>query len=197
MQLLAHKINQTPISQRRDDGYINATALCKASGKNIQDYTRLSSTNDYLERLSLETGIPVSKLVEVRKGKPAHLQGTWVHPQVAIHLAMWCSPAFAVQVTQWVVNWMQGNSHAPSLSHYREFLRAALAAKYQLDQYSEQLDLIFLAVNGVQANESSKSIEHGLATIAKRINWLSMQLDASKNDLTKALSPILSSIKSS
>jgi hypothetical protein len=36
------------------------------------------------------------------------LQGTWVHPQVAIHLAQWLSPKFAVQVTKWVYEWMSG-----------------------------------------------------------------------------------------
>lgn len=47
------------------------------------------------------------------------LQGTWVHPQVAIHLASWLSPDFAVAVTQWVFDWMSGKSRpGPSALPY-------------------------------------------------------------------------------
>jgi hypothetical protein len=36
------------------------------------------------------------------------MQGTWVHPQVAIHLGQWASPKFAVLVSKWVFEWMSG-----------------------------------------------------------------------------------------
>jgi hypothetical protein len=36
-------------------------------------------------------------MVEVATG-PNEQRGTWVHLQVAIHLAVWCSPTCAVQV---------------------------------------------------------------------------------------------------
>ena len=39
-------------------------------------------------------------------GGPNEGRGTWVHPDVAIHLAQWCSPKFAVQVSRWVREWM-------------------------------------------------------------------------------------------
>ena len=95
------------INQRPDDGYINATELCKAGGKDVYDYLRLGHTKEYLNELSAETGIPVSGLVKVRKGgNEKKLQGTWVHPDVAVHLAQWVSAKFAVQVSRWVREWM-------------------------------------------------------------------------------------------
>jgi len=96
------------ISQRVRDGYINATALCKASGKLFSGYTRLKTTQDFLAALSSDMQIHISDLVQSIKGGPPHLQGTWVHPQVAIHFAQWLSPEFAVQVTRWVFDWMSG-----------------------------------------------------------------------------------------
>ena len=62
--------NGTPISRRTTDGYVNATAMCKANGKQWNDYWRT------------ETGIPVSSLCLSLKG--GSYQGTWVHPQVAV-----------------------------------------------------------------------------------------------------------------
>lgn len=86
--------NGTPISVRQSDQYINATAMCKATGKQWNDYFRLDSTGEFLDALEEQTGIPVCDLVVSVKG-----QGTWVHRRVAIHLAQWCSPEFAVWVT--------------------------------------------------------------------------------------------------
>jgi hypothetical protein len=39
------------------------------------------------------------------------IQGTWVHPQVAIHLAQWLSPKFAVRVSKWVYDWVSAGKH--------------------------------------------------------------------------------------
>ena len=71
----------------------------------------------------MDTGIPVSKLIEQFRGRPAHLQGTWVHPQVAISLAQWLSPKFEVQVTKWVFDWMSGRMAKAALpDHVRRYL---------------------------------------------------------------------------
>jgi exonuclease VII large subunit len=80
----------------RNDGMINATALCKAGNKKINDFLRLQYIKDYLEALEVETGIPVSKLVESNIGGHS---GTWVHRKVGYHLAQWISPQFAVKVS--------------------------------------------------------------------------------------------------
>lgn len=111
------------ITQRVTDGYFNATAMCKASGKLMGDYLRLSATKAFLDELSSDTGIPISGLVQSIKGGVAHLQGTWVHPQVAINLAQWLSPKFAVLVSKWVFEWMSGNIRQPSLPyHLRRYM---------------------------------------------------------------------------
>lgn len=42
-------------------------------------------------------------------------RGTYVHPKVAIHLAQWLSPKFAVFVTEVVFDWMSGRPSKTSL----------------------------------------------------------------------------------
>jgi hypothetical protein len=86
--------------------------MCKAAGKDWFDYARLGTTKAFAAELATETGIPGSELIQSVKGGNPALQGTWVHPQVAIHLAQWLSPKFAVRVTQWVYEWMSGLSPA-------------------------------------------------------------------------------------
>jgi hypothetical protein len=36
-------------------------------------------------------------------------RGTWIHPKLAIHFAMWISPAFSVEVISWVERFMRGD----------------------------------------------------------------------------------------
>jgi KilA-N domain len=110
--LIPHSVQGGIIYQRPKDGYINATAMCQAAGREFKHYNENRQTKDFLTALSPEVGIPTSVLVQSMKGGDIRFQGTWVHPQVAIHLAQWLSPKFAVQVSQWVFDWMSGKSPA-------------------------------------------------------------------------------------
>jgi hypothetical protein len=56
--------------------------MCKANGKQWNDYWRTDRATAYREALCTETGIPVSSLCLSLKG--GSYQGTWVHPQVAV-----------------------------------------------------------------------------------------------------------------
>lgn len=103
------EVDNAHIHQRLDDGYINATALCKACGKEVKHYLSNATTKEFIKTLSSEVGIPTSALIQSVKGGQPQFQGTWVHPQVAINLAQWASPKFAVLVSKWVFEWMQGN----------------------------------------------------------------------------------------
>lgn len=68
-------------------------------------------------------GIPATRLILSISGGTPHLQGTWVHPQVAVHLAQWLSPRFSVLVTRWVTDWMSGGSRVSNLPyHLRRYL---------------------------------------------------------------------------
>lgn len=101
--------------QREEDGYINATALCKMNGKLIADYRRLETTKAFISELSAVMGIPITGLISVKRGGTSQDQGTYVHPKVAIHLAQWLSPKFAVFVTEVVFDWMSGKPQKTNL----------------------------------------------------------------------------------
>jgi len=104
--LITRSFNSVIIGQRVTDGYINATAMCKASGKKLGHYLENQITQAFLEALSADIGIPISTLVQIRKGGKPELQGTWVYPYIAVNLGQWCSPQFAVLVSKWVHEWM-------------------------------------------------------------------------------------------
>ena len=108
LPLINRALETTAVEQRITDGYINATGICKAAGKQFADYYRLKNTQEFLDALISDTGIPMTALIQQVKGGIPELQGTWVHPQVAINLSQWASPKFAVSVSKWVFEWMSG-----------------------------------------------------------------------------------------
>ena len=122
-KLMTLILNNDVIECRQSDGYINATQLCKAGGKLFAHWYRLDSTKqlifelakkiyykDYLIIKSNDANdihIWISQteplLINSKKGNSFEfIQGTWIHPDLAIQLAQWISPSFALQVSHWI-----------------------------------------------------------------------------------------------
>ena len=121
---IEHQVEGEVIPQRPRDGYINATQLCRRGRKLFADYRRLRQTEDFLQELSLDMGIPISNLVQTIRGRGDTInQGTWVHPDVAINLGQWLSPKFAVMVSRWVRDWMSGKTQDYMPPHIRRYLK--------------------------------------------------------------------------
>lgn len=133
LPVIRHEEGGELICQRQEDGYINATAMCKVAGKRFANWYRLDSTKEFLAELSIDIGIPISTpimhnsamtrnrvmaLILVRRGGNPNLLGTWVHPDVATYLAMWLSPKFAVKVIKWVNDWMTGKNKPSRLPYH-------------------------------------------------------------------------------
>lgn len=51
LELVPHVYQGSLIEQRAADGYINATAMCKAAGKLFADYARTAPTKAFLTSL--------------------------------------------------------------------------------------------------------------------------------------------------
>lgn len=118
LTLIPHKMQDSIIEQRAVDGYINATALCQAAGKLWGNYWQTQTTKDFLLELSSFIGMPINELIQSKQGPVANGGGTWAHPKVAIHLGQWLSAKFAVQVTEWVHDWMSGKGGPSALPYH-------------------------------------------------------------------------------
>ena len=108
--LVSRSWNGTPISRRTTDGYVNATAMCKANGKQWSKYRESDRCQTYLDALAETSEIRMFDLIESRQGQGG---GTWVHPQVAVDLARWISAPFAVWMDGWFLESLQHARPAP------------------------------------------------------------------------------------
>ena len=94
----------------REDGYIYATGLCKAAGKKIYHWNRLKETQSLKTKLDkklnenadIHIGASVKSLEIYKGGNDKYSQGTWIHPDLGLNLAQWCSTNFAAQVSKWL-----------------------------------------------------------------------------------------------
>jgi hypothetical protein len=106
-QIEAREWNGHAIQRRQADGYVNATAMCRAGGRRWNHYVTNDRTTEYLRALSGSAGIPADLLVTSIGTGPNHLRGTWVHPRLAVDLARWISPSFAVWMDGWFLEQFQ------------------------------------------------------------------------------------------
>lgn len=206
--LLPHTFNDVTISQRQKDGYINATAACKANGKQFNDYSRLNSTQEFLEELSRSIGIPID--LKVRStGNPVdpktghteitdtplvlsittgrnEFRGTWVHPQVAINLAQWISPKFAVAVSKWVYDWMM-TGQTPAQGGEGQMERVFAAAFAQMEDRVARLERGLFAQSVAQATLAQPPIR--VIQIADGLTLRAFYIDGQVMLMAKGLFP--------
>lgn len=140
--IIAHTFNRSEVHQRVADGYINLNQMADAAEKRIDNWTRLQETTSLLREFesdSLYQGVQPLITIEGRGG------GTWAHPDIAIQFAQWCSPAFALQVSRWVRQWLT-TGRSPLADIDRAGLRVGLKDDSRLrmtDQvkvYLEQIE---------------------------------------------------------
>ncbi|MEH2148599.1 KilA-N domain-containing protein [Nostoc sp.] len=155
MNLVTHDWNGSAIAQLSEatkiakydvpTGYVSATQMCKACSKQWADYARLESSKAYWDGLSLETGIPVSKLVLSIKGRGDRVdRGTWVHPEIAIDLAQWVSVEFRIwanRTLRQVIQGQQATQIAITQAQTTSLLPSASCPLPSLQEISDLFDL--------------------------------------------------------
>lgn len=103
--------NHTPIQRRTTDGYVNATAMCKANGKQWSKYRETDRCQEYIDALTQTSDFGGLSPIETRAGNGG---GTWVHPQVAVDLARWISAPFAVWMDRWFLEELAAKNESAS-----------------------------------------------------------------------------------
>jgi len=108
--LIIREFNSKKI-RHREDGMMSLTDMCQANGKLISHWFELKSTKEYLEVLKdrryRDSG---NGPIEINRGGVPTDQGTWGDRHVAIRLAQWLSPEFALQVDEWILELLNKGS---------------------------------------------------------------------------------------
>lgn len=95
--------------QYRNDDYVNLTKMCKQVNRNLSTYLRSKHYRDYVAYLSAMQNCTADSFTEKRVGGKCQEQGTYGHPLVAIHLAQWLSPEFALAVSKLTQSYLRAD----------------------------------------------------------------------------------------
>jgi hypothetical protein len=168
--------NDAPISRRDSDGYADATAMCQANGREWKAYHRTDRTTDYITALADATGLQPAQLVITTTTGPNHLRGTWIHPRLAVDLARWISPQFAV----WMDGWFLDALNAPPAlaikhcAHCGKQIEAGTSRRYCSNACKQAAWRNRKALTVVTA-PSTPSLPPGVHVVAsspRQANWL-------------------------
>ena len=104
------------------DGWINATVAAASFEKAPNEWLRLSSTDEYIEKLAnrmAESNTVKSRitLVITRRGNTSN-SGTWLHPKLAVKFARWLSVDFEIWCDEQIDSLVRGD--VSSWKHARQ-----------------------------------------------------------------------------
>ena len=69
-EIIVHPIAGQIVRQRTRDTYIDATAMCQAAGKRLNNYLRADRTKRFVKALEAETRIRATELIQVEGLSP-------------------------------------------------------------------------------------------------------------------------------
>jgi hypothetical protein len=78
--------------RHRLDGYVSATDMCKASNKSFEDWGEEFDIDSYLIALGEYLNVDPNSLMDETAN------GVWVHSTLAVCLANWLSPVWAIKM---------------------------------------------------------------------------------------------------
>lgn len=96
---------------RKEDGYINATQLCKVGGKEFKNWNRTDKTKELVEKVYTKTQIDKDILIQINRSGLNEERCTWVHPTIGLHIAQWISTDFFLQTVDWINEWKIDNEN--------------------------------------------------------------------------------------
>lgn len=154
--LVTRAWNGTPIQRRTIDGFVNATAMAKASGKEWAHYFRTDRATTYIEALSRNCEIAVTSLYIAKPG-----EGTWIHPRLAVDFARWISADFAVWMDAWFLEELTGGR----VSQVRDTQIPALAASHREDT---EFAMFMADVVGKAGGDPKESLAVSFTVLARK-----------------------------
>lgn len=77
-------------------GYVNATQMCKANKKTWSNYIKSEKAKSFSTKLSTTLLNGRASIITIEGGVTTDIYGTYVHPLLAKHLALWLSDDFAL-----------------------------------------------------------------------------------------------------
>lgn len=139
----------------------NATQLAKPFGKRPIDWLKTEPAKEYIADVLNDSGSDLNHfedIVKIKKG--GKHQGTWMHKELALEFAGWCSAPFRRAMHKWVENRLavESDRKRERLESKTGFLPMtdAISRKHEIPKpyhFSNECDMLNRIVLGMSAKE--------------------------------------------
>ncbi|AVL94490.1 KilA N-domain protein [Moumouvirus australiensis] len=113
------KFGNLEVVMMRENGFVNATNLCKKCGKDYKNWKRNDNSKELIKEIVKRTNLSLNKiLIPIKGGFNIKVRGTYVHPLLLTNIANWISPLFAIKISVWIEEW-KNYSLKNSVKYYK------------------------------------------------------------------------------
>jgi len=157
--------NEIVVEIRRSNGYVNATKLCQTMGKDWNSYYTNPKTVEFLAEFSkfVKFSYDATEKALIRIGT-SESPYTWVHPDVAVHMAQSASVFFGVAVSCIVRRYQTDQDTAKNLAKH------VCAPPQDIAQEAELVTLKRLDLELLKEKEKTKRREISAGVERARID---------------------------
>ena len=142
---------QFKLIMMKENGYVNVTRMCDEGGKSFFNWKQNKQSKELIKCLleSLNLNLENDILIIVSGGSryESYLRGTYAHPDLIIHIAMWLSPMLSIYVNFIVSSWrkMSIENETSYWDKMNNYLKTSIYHKDNTEQLvrdnlSKQLD---------------------------------------------------------
>ena len=98
------RLGELDVIMMKKNGYINATKLCHKNKKEFKNWYQNRASKELIKVAEASAGYPAAVILK-RLQEPHNTRGTYVHPKIIVHVASWCSPNYALMVSDIVTEY--------------------------------------------------------------------------------------------
>lgn len=85
-----------------ENGYMNASKLCQSVGKDFNAWRNRECIQNLLDCLTphvIGKNVHLTDNLIYEREEPELVSGSYIHPDLAVHVATWCSDMYSVKVS--------------------------------------------------------------------------------------------------
>nr|AEX63244.1 putative KilA-N domain-containing protein [Moumouvirus Monve] len=160
------KLGDFDVIFMRKYGYVNATNLCKSVKKEFYHWKENKHTKELFKGLKSSPGMSREPLILKNMKGEYMTRGTYVHPELIIHVACWCSIEYALKVSKIMIQY-----HAKEEIEKREILLKKKDDK--IDKLSKKLDTLIvnnkkLLCNNKELLQKNEKMDNRIKRLVKK-----------------------------
>lgn len=172
-QIMIRDLAGNPIRQNHKTLMFSANDMARLfPHKNFADWVNAKGTKEFCETIKIRESIEDNQVIFKSGKKRGEDSGTWVHPLLAVDLAMWLDKNFKYDVLVWVQDHLcQSRDNAgESYKKMTDAIKIAFGNDCHFKVYADECDMV-QSLAGVKVGQRNTATKEQLELLAKLEKW--------------------------